>query len=106
MVKHTPGPWKVQEFNYMGVLHYNVVHSYGSYPVGLAHTTLYCDKGCKPNHDLERANAYLIAAAPELLRALEMLVERTDFDPVRNMDGVYPALDLAKRTIAKAKGEA
>jgi hypothetical protein len=52
--------------------------------------------------DIVAANARLIAAAPELLAALEWAVDRLDDDP----DPDYSAaLDAARAVIAKAKGE-
>lgn len=55
-----------------------------------------------PYRDEDGANARLIAAAPELLAALETLVSWADNDPERNG---YDFVQQARAAIAKAKGE-
>lgn len=53
----------------------------------------------------EKANAHLIAAAPELYDALEDLLEQLDMTPELNLDswGVYTF--EAEAALAKARGE-
>lgn len=48
-----------------------------------------------------KANAQLIAAAPELLEALEAMVDMVRMDGF----GSYQALDIADEAIKKARGE-
>jgi len=90
MGKHTSGPWKA------------VYDGSSSWSIGGAD-----DPQCEPpyvaiddrNDDRARANAALIAAAPDLLEALENL---------ENDDGSIPdhAWRICQAAIAKAKGEA
>ena len=49
------------------------------------------------------ANGYLIAAAPELLAALERLVEAIEFTPLSIR--ALKKLAVAREAIAKARGE-
>lgn len=86
--KHTPGPW---------------VES-GEFILGADHTTI-----CQArDEDAWEANAQLIAAAPELLAALEGLMEHFIGDrSSRNVVGAAGlACDVARAAIAKAKGGA
>ena len=52
-------------------------------------------------------NAYLIAAAPELLEALEHIVEYWNRDRNDNAmhDALWHIIETAEQAIAKAKGE-
>lgn len=84
--KHTPGPWdenngRVFRGNSGSICILTDQHSFGEY----------------------RANARLIAAAPELLEALQSIIEigkRNTENP--KYDGYY---DAARAAIAKATGE-
>jgi hypothetical protein len=80
-------------------------------PVVIASVSFDDESHRYPKIDLEQANANarLIAAAPELLEALEGIVKLCDangFDRIRvnreDKDG--PRLSAAKAAIAKAKG--
>lgn len=82
-LKHSPGPWFVSD-EYTGI----VVDS-----DGLRVAAAYKDKPYEP-HD-----ARLIAAAPELLEALERIIN-DDRAAVDRDDYLF-----AKEAIAKAKGE-
>ena len=89
MIKHTPGPWNI---------HYSkeIVSENGEYICGLPWST----------------NARLIAAAPDLLEALELLLEACSTGNFNN-DGTQRGVrmperakvDAARAAIAKAKGE-
>ena len=107
MSGHTPGPWKVQRYlrpdlddDPMGV--------YLVETAADALTPRYYE--AEPEtpeldavHSENEANARLIAAAPDLLAALEKLVRANYGQP----SGVtVPALDQARAAIAQAKGEA
>ena len=90
MAKHTPGPWHV------GMKPGPIVYGEDGAQVAPLHVPMV------PKEE-NRANARLIAAAPELLEALENLLEH-----VENRDalGAYWADPMAARAaIAKAKGE-
>ena len=98
MAEHTPGPWRIgeswmyrnQEFPYYSILH-------GDPPQALT-------DGVLGSPEERRPNARLIAAAPELLAALEGLVRTCEADGV-----IYRWPDLgvdlkeARAAIAKAK---
>ena len=86
--QHTPGPWEA-----IGAS----VHSDGREIVCGLHNT-------RSAEDAERrANARLIAAAPELLAALEQVVAR--FRPVACSAGEIVAIVDAEAAIAAARGE-
>ncbi len=90
--KHTPGPWKI------GVRQpTSDKFIYSSNGGEVAD----CDR--KTNfHDENLANARLIASAPELLDACELLFKTLDaLDYFRDC----PEAMMLKRVIAKAKGE-
>ena len=96
--KHTPGPWELTtlESNHGDSQHFI---SPGS---------------CKPTlmaGTCSTEDAHLIAAAPELLRALEEVVALADRAEANSPQTIADALDLlnlaadvAARTIAKARG--
>lgn len=56
------------------------------------------------SHDEEFANARLIAAAPELLEALEDCVAVMDRE-LAGLKAIQPELSSARAAIAKATGE-
>ena len=101
--KHTPGPWRADGFD--------VVRD-GSYPEGgnkefhLA-TTGYA----LADPDVRRANARLIAAAPELLEVL-LLIDETIGDAIvheydkEHQTRIGAAMFRARAAIAKAEGRA
>lgn len=57
-----------------------------------------------PPIDIAKANAHLIAAAPELYESLHWVIEKTHENSMRAIfgDGVFEA---AKRALLKARGE-
>ena len=92
MSKHTPGPWEIEE-------HY---HSGYRWISGPKHSQLAQVVWCMSYEDRSpecEANAHLIAAAPELLEALENLLK------VHEGEGgtQHHAGDMARAAIAKAK---
>ena len=89
--KHTPGPWYV--FNE------TAVRSRNQHPaVAKCDTT----HGLGVWADVERANARLIAAAPDLLAALENILSRFDDD---NLKLTVDAIQESRAAVKKAKGE-
>jgi len=97
--KHTPGPWMVDDCD-SGV----IVCKDGDIAV--------CSIGCIPKKDfsddiecyeITRANARLIAAAPDLLEALKGLVNIATH-PQATKDQIRQIAKEARATIAKAKG--
>ena len=114
-MKHTPGPWEVvcnedaQEWsidapNGESRMHYQAWEElavvYGS------------DDWPGEGAAIARANAHLIAAAPDLLEALtateKALANAASYRPhIRAPDGdrIIAALTTARRALAKARGE-
>ena len=94
MSKHTPGPWEIKR-------HFDPGYKFISAPThsGLAQV-VWCMEDEERSPSCE-ANAYLIAAAPELLEALEMMLEMSEMGGF----GKAAAEDVARAAIAKAKGE-
>lgn len=76
MTKHTPGPWKVKHWYIIG-------------PNG------------EVDSDFNKANAQLIAAAPELYEACKKLLKAGES---MDADQWYEAKVLGKQALAKAQG--
>jgi hypothetical protein len=87
-MSHTPGPWK-DEITEEGELLVRMDKRHSVYIGDIEDT-------CRECH----ANARLVAAAPELLEALQAFVDyhATDYEDI-------PEMEQARRIIAKAKGE-
>ena len=96
MGKHTAGPWGVGTMTETGLPGIMVEDG----PV-VAKITKWTSVATS-DPDVIQANASLIAAAPELLEALEAIMSSVDAKKVR-LD-VYE-LELAERAIAKANGD-
>lgn len=91
--KHTPGPWVVDESTdgrSKGFIRHQTEEGHS---VAICRVT-----GTYWSHEQREANRRLIAAAPELLEALEEIVARNEIQHWFN-------LDQARFAIAKAKGE-
>lgn len=87
--QHTPGPWYVTP---------DACAVYEKDGLGYRADTICHIVG----HPFTRANARLVAAAPEMLAALESLVAKNYGQP----QGVtVPALDIARAAIARATGD-
>jgi hypothetical protein len=99
--KHTPGPWVVvTEDGSIG----SVAAADGS---AVAQAQI---RGTlkKPNNEERRANAHLIAAAPELLKACKAALPYLRNHIGMTLDegpGDRIALDMCEEAIAKATGE-
>lgn len=113
-VKHTPGPWTVGEevdsaghVVYIpiqrGKLHISTTGVYGRKPDGSTAGRRYTDQCGTQRHEPVisaeecRANARLIAAAPDLLEALQAVLSVADRKTVE--------FDKVRAAIAKATGE-
>lgn len=90
---HTPGPWAIEEGD-------RETHIVGGEAI-----LAYCpDWPCAPQE--QEANARLIAAAPDLLEALEKIVavaDSTPFNPVGFVIGHI--VNDARAAITKARGK-
>ena len=85
--KHTLGPWEARENRVLGPDGSSIADTW-FHQVHVADETL--------------ANARLIAAAPDLLEALETMIR---LRKERNPDGWKLAFETCEAAIAKAKGE-
>ena len=96
--QHTPGPWKIDHFN----------TSTGCYQISgheqvlnLAFVQDYSDEG---DSDQEaKANARLIAAAPDLLEALKDLIASAS-PTEKEHPRMFAAWQQARAALTKAKG--
>ena len=92
-MKHTPGPWLVYDKEIVDGIWIDCDHD--------EHILNICKiEGCAP--DLMRANAHLIAAAPDLLAACEAALFRISL----NRDGASVKLAVyLEAAVKKARGE-
>lgn len=98
MNKHTPGPWIARQ-EYSNRWRIEVPRDgYVPRSVALVSTTILEMGGSDKNTG---ANAHLIAAAPELLAALEGLLS---LDRYADAINIKMARKIARTAIAKAKG--
>lgn len=96
--KHTPGPWRTDN-NIGRKSELGVVAD--AAPCVIA---TMCNAKAWPVE--AKANARLIAAAPDLLAALEKLIDHVAITNIGKRDGVIAiSLDHGRAAIAKAKGE-
>ena len=102
MSKHTEGPWKVDGKTELCITN---VHDRSKY-VGSA-SIMGSKDNCKELYEEAKANARLMAAAPELLEALEAIQKHWNYEGnAYGMDDeLLPIMKKAKQAIAKAKGE-
>lgn len=95
-MKHTPGPWRIE----LG--RYGVPRAIRGPESAEFRNIINWNGLSSPSRPESVANARLIAAAPDLLEALEMLA-----DPMRTPTDGDPSVlrEFARAAIAKAKGE-
>jgi hypothetical protein len=93
--KHTPGPWTLHPT----ALH-PAVRSVGTPDTGPRRI---CTVGTMNGHPVDKANARLIAAAPELLEALQNIIDSIDKGHAAIL---CPLAAAARAAIAKATGGA
>ena len=107
-MKHQFGSWKVEECHEVGIFNDSYLITCPSFfprceddsgvicrlPTGMG------------KFSTQYRNAYLIAAAPELLAAMEKLIEHAELAHWDKQDSVFGiTCDHARAAIAKAKGE-
>lgn len=105
-MSHTPGPWTVSELMFGGEV--------SEHHIFIEPDVAVIERKVAGHDQHDMANAHLIAAAPQLLEALERLIEaggnlRTDLSTVqgmRDMSNLLEATDAARAAIRAAKGEA
>lgn len=90
--KFTSGPWSMAgRFNPDSPS--ETVWVWGPTPAG-------AQSGVVVAQGVRRADAHLIAAAPDMYAALECMMREAERDGDK-----YPALDVARAALAKARGE-
>jgi hypothetical protein len=94
MSKHTPGPWKVVDGHYPSFK--NVTGPSFTISVVMWATDL-----TEADYQKRNADLHLIAAAPELLAALQLAVRQNGHDMLMTGE----ELRKCEAAIAKAKGE-
>ena len=80
--KHTPGPWEVRERNTGRGIHYQIVRNSGTYGGSARYALAQCFQypvGASRKNNQARANAHLIAAAPELIEVLNEFLQLRDW---------------------------
>ncbi|HEJ4644000.1 TPA: hypothetical protein ACWMI6_005978 [Pseudomonas aeruginosa] len=108
MSKHTPGPWVLDTIP----TSVGICHRIGPFPprrpddVKVRHACLYADypSASNPADEELEANARLIAAAPELLEALQHIEEywNRDSNEQAMTDALWHIIETAQAAIAKA----
>lgn len=101
-IKHTPGPWRADLSEYTG--NFNICSTAPGQVLNLAGVYSYQEDDADGPTAESKANAILIAAAPELL-ALAKLVMRLNTDEGLDANGLWILKELAGKAIAKAEGE-
>lgn len=97
---HTPGPWKLADDSIPFVYSLNS-KGYNQFWAGLQSNF----DGASANKAELLANANLIAAAPDLLEALERLLRADERPPTEeNLSLAVDAMHHAREAIKKAKG--
>lgn len=109
MSKHTPGPWAVRRWSWPtqveGSIHQ--VISADSFPTAFVPAWDKPEPGEVEAGDEARANARLIAAAPELLEACKLIVSAFDaLKPASAARNEPLQINAARAAIAKAEGRA
>ena len=104
MSKHTPGPWTLNTVRTSSGL----CHKVGPFPWKDGKQNYACIYDDYPGYGDGTpeliANSHIIAAAPDLLKALEELLTRAELE-LADPDDVHEVY-IARIAIAKAKGEA
>lgn len=101
--KHTPGPWWTQASTANGEPEIVVNRPWSAGGASV------CVVESSRRHDVLLADARLIAAAPELLEALELALQGLDIAATKQLPefiGFVLTADKARAAIAKARGGA
>ena len=97
MTKYTPGPWVVAE--YAGDV--TMIEHHESTGYGFRQTLI---ARVLPVSEDAEGNAALLAAAPDMLAALELAAERLEISNCEGEEGEH--LATIRAAIAKARGDA
>lgn len=101
---HTPGPWKVLEHSWSDTSIVAKGFDHGICSLDINHAT---EESVEADEALMAANARLIAAAPDLLEALQSIAECCEEDQTaRDYASRQTEIrGIARAAIAKATGE-
>lgn len=104
---YTPGPWKVMDFDGSRDAHWFPIRA-----ETVPYVAMVAEVAGMPTPNVEtQANARLIAAAPELVAALEELqtqvqnVMERGLVEILGMDFLRDAMDASESLLARIKGE-
>jgi len=112
--KHTSGPWVIDNEEFGQPITNGIVRYCPPYGGGGYITIADCSLAATGNNPEWQANARLIAAAPELLEALEQIIQPTMINGDKQIKVDWQQLapgekiirwESAKKTIAKARGK-
>ena len=95
MTQHTPAPWSSHWNKY-----YFEINSERDGLIGDACASQFIEG----NTDKGKANAQLMAAAPEMLKALEEIIFLVENGHI-NISGIQSQYQKIRETVVKAKGE-
>lgn len=104
--KHTPGPWAVEFNNPLSIIPYS--HSLKAAHGAFKPIAIIFEGGGLEGRPEQKANAKLLAAAPDLLETLTFIKDffENRFEPwPDNKMGKSEMSDKIKKVIAKATGE-
>lgn len=96
--KHTPGPWKAKPSPY----HDDVFIVQAGMPTNRVLARFGSDD--EPVDETDLANAHLIAAAPDMYEALEMVVRGQESAEATGDAEPHPVWEIARAAFAKARG--
>ena len=94
MSKHTPGPWCVR--------HDDMVCSQEGRIIADCESTPYAMRPAPPIVE-DKANATLIAAAPAMYEALQIMVKAANVDEIDPLV-MFASIERAKSALAQAEG--
>lgn len=101
MIKHTPGPWRAGCIDGSGL---SSIYSKKGERIGETNPGCSCCASSDVN-DEQKANATLMAAAPDILKALKGFFKMFNFDQNNFQDAPYKKeWEAAKKAITKAEG--
>ena len=100
-VKHTPGPWKKEINDYDRSL--EITDRKGKPIANIYSGFLCCEWDFIMTQEEEKANANLIAAAPDMYEALKELFKLLEGDKAPKWRAIA-FYDIAKKALAKAEG--
>ena len=101
MSRHIPGPWEVKETTHKNVGCFHIEH--GGEEIASTPLT-YTNMECAHEEEIEKANAHLIAAAPDMYEALKAIQSRIVSTEVDIVDEMV-IHNIAMKALAKVEGK-